>query len=701
MKWEYQTVNKKKAKAFRIKWMKTYIAVAVFLAAVAGTAVGPEKGVSLDGDWQFAVDSLNAGVAGSWFEPEHDRSGWRTVRVPHTWQTDDGLEDYMGAAWYHRALKIEPRFPGQIMKLEFGAIYRDAVIWVEGKQAGIHTGSGWTPFSIILKDVPYDQETIHIAVRVDNRHSPEALPYMDSFDWAADGGMIRSARLRILPVSHLSDVLVDAVPSEDFRSGSVQARIRVESPGEGRQLQASIFDPSGNLVLKMVQPCAASMQDYEMKDWIEGVRLWHFDRPVLYSMRVRLFENGAVLHETETPFGFRRVEMRDGRYVLNGEPMRLMGVEWMPGSDPRYGMAESAEYSRVVLRDMKALNCIITRFHWQQDAAVLDFCDREGMLVQEEIPAWGGFRALDELKDVQGRQMEEMIRPHYNHPSIYCWGLCNEILSDEPAGHAFVRRGMDMARSLDPGRLLTFASNRAHTALENDASGLVDFISWNDYFESWYGGTLADLGIALENMTSAFPSKSIVISEYGLCECAPGNPSGDERRIEILQTHTDTYRLHPVVAGAVFFDYNDYRTHIGDKCGGAFKQRVHGVTDLLGGRKLSWEMLRREMSPVRSLRIEAPFGEDSIRVPVRLETRSLERDMPAYTLRNYVLIWTVYNSLEQPVQAGKLALPDLPPGSRFERELSFAAPLEIRRIRAEIFRPTGYPVLDAVWDGSE
>ena len=684
-----------------IRFMKTLIAAAVFVAVSAEAATCSEKDVSLDGEWQFSIDSLDAGVGESWFEPGLDRSGWRTVRVPHTWQTDDGLEDYMGFAWYHRTLKLEPRLPGQIVKLEFGAIYRDAIIWIEGKQAGSHQGSGWTPFSIILKDLPHDQETISIAIRVDNSHSPEALPYMDSFDWAADGGIIRSARLKILPVNHITDMLVDALPAEDFLSGSVQARVRVESPVEGQLLQAAVFDPSGNLVLKMMRPCEASVQDYPMKGRIEAIRLWHFDHPALYRMKVRLIGKETVVHEMETRFGFRKVEMKDGRYVLNGEPMRLMGVEWMPGSDPRYGMAEPAEYGRGVLRDMKTLNCIITRFHWQQDDAVLDFCDREGILVQEEIPAWGGFRTLGELKGIQERQTEEMIRPHYNHPSIYSWGLCNEILSDEPAGHAFVRRGMELARNLDGGRLLTFASNRAHAALDKDASSLVDFISWNDYFESWFGGTLPDVGSALEKMASAFPARAIVISEYGLCECAPGNPACDERRIEIMQSHTDTYRLHPTVAGAVFFDYNDYRTHIGDKCTGAFKQRVHGVTDLLGGRKLSWEMLRKEMSPVRSLRIEAPIEEDSIRVPVRLVTRTLDRDMPAYTLRNYILIWTVTNSLEQPVQAGKWTLPELPPGSSYERELCFAAPLEIRRIHAEIFRPTGYPVLDAEWDGSE
>jgi beta-glucuronidase len=303
-----------------------------------------------------------------------------------------------------------------------------------------------------------------------------------------------------------------------------------------------------------------------------------------------------------------------------------------------------------------------------------------------------------EFRDIQTSQMEEMITAHYNHPSIYAWGLCNEIHGQSEKAHAFVRRGIEIAREIDPSRLLTWASNSLQKTPEKDASGLVDFIEWNDYYESWFGGNLTALEKNLKAIADAFPEKSLVISEYGLCECDPKNPVGDGRRIEILETHTERYRKASNVAGAIFFDYNDYRTHIGDKGEGAFRQRVHGVVDLLGRRKPSWSALRAQSSPVRKLGISAPQTEsETTRATVDIQTRSLENDLPAYTLRGYSLVWTAYNDLGHPLQNGNIPLPELPPGSRKEIDLVWKDLPDPARIYIEIFRPTGYSVTEAKW----
>ena len=679
---------------------KPFIAVLVTLLAVVGpSARGYERIHSLDGEWAFTTDPAGVGEKEGWFSPDFSRSGWKTVRVPHTWQTDPGTEDYFGAGWYARKVALDPLPDDAICEFEFDAAYRDAKIWIDGEFVKEHSGSGWTPFSFQPYPEPDDYTpAFWIVVRVDNRFSEKAIPYANSFDWAADGGLIRSVRVRELPKAHLAGLRISAEPDLKTRLAVFDVRADVSLPGysDRMKIDFSVCDPSGSVILQkqMKVPHNRMTAAMDWKGVIFDPQLWHFDRPVLYRVTARLSDEDRILHEKEADFGIRKVEVDHGHYFLNGEPMRLMGVEWMPGSDPRYGMAESPEFMRAILTDMKNLNCILSRFHWQQDESVFDFCDSEGMLLQEEIPAWGGFEALDAVREIQKSQTEEMIRAHFNHPSIYAWGLCNEIRSQEAAGHAFVRRGIDFAKELDPARLLTFASNQLEATPGKDASGLMDFIEWNDYFESWYGGTLASVGANLDSIVKAFPSKSIVISEYGLCECSPGNPSGDPRRIEILKTHTDAYRRHDAVAGAIFFDYNDYRTHIGDKSGGAFRQRVHGVVDLMGKRKPSWEALKREMSPVRFLVIgDTACTGDSTKVRITVRTRSLENDMPAYTIRNYWLIWTACNALEQPIESGKVRLPDLAPGSTRSIRPAWKTFDGLSRIRVEIYRPTGYSVL--------
>jgi beta-galactosidase len=108
----------------------------------------------------------------------------------------------------------------------------------------------------------------------------------------------------------------------------------------------------------------------------------------------------------------------------------------------------------------------------------------------------------------------------------------------------------------------------------------------------------------LNELHAAFPGKPIVVSEYGYCACTPDRPEGDEQRMEILRSHDEVIRSKDFVGGAIFFCYNDYRTHVGDRGAGALRQRIHGVVDLYDTRKPSYDLLRRESSPIESLTVQ-------------------------------------------------------------------------------------------------
>ena len=137
----------------------------------------------------------------------------------------------------------------------------------------------------------------------------------------------------------------------------------------------------------------------------------------------------------------------------------------------------------------------------------------------------------------------------------------------------------------------------------------MDFVEWNEYYETWYGGDAGrDAPQPRGRSTRPSPDKPIVISEYGYCACTADRPEDDARRARILETHNAVFRDYPWVGGLIFFDYNDYRTHIGDKGSGVLKQRVHGVVDVFGARKPSFEVLRSESSPVESLEVRPDGG---------------------------------------------------------------------------------------------
>jgi beta-galactosidase len=403
------------------------------------------------------------------------------------------------------------------------------------------------------------------------------------------------------------------------------------------------------------------------------------------------------MHSVTTTFGVRKLEIKDGAFHLNGERVRLMGVERMAGSNPQFGMAEPGDWITHDHADMKHLNCTFTRVHWPQDKRVLDYCDRHGILLQTEVPAWGwttfeGMTAQTDpdLMENGLEQLREMIARDRNHPSIVAWGLCNEIGGQNPPAYQFARRLLEEAKRLDPGRLCSYASNSLQSAPQRDVAGIMDFIEANEYYESWAPGTRDDVVRYLDELHQAFPDKPIVISEYGYCACKPAWPEGDEKRIDILRGHDTIFRSKDFIAGAIFFCYNDYRTHAGDRGTGPLQQHVHGVVDVYGDRKASYDLLRRECSPIESLTVERELN----RFRVHIKTR---RDLPMYTLVGYKLRGVFFGHGNIPVEQQEVDLPATAPGRETTLELEFRNPEAASRVQFDVVRPTSFSAYSTDW----
>ena len=441
---------------------------------------------------------------------------------------------------------------------------------------------------------------------------------------------------------------------------------------------------------------AGSSETLVLRSVLHKAKLWHFDSPNLYRLEF-FITNGAEGHQFDTIFGVRRLEVKDGQFRFNGEPVRLIGVERMAGSNPMFGMAEPSQWIEHDHRDLKELNCVFTRVHWPQDKRVLDYCDRHGLLMQTEVPAWGpdtfqGTSAQPDPAIMQNglEQLHEMIARDRNHPSVVVWGLCNEIDGQNPPAYEFAKRMLEEAKKLDPGRLCSYASNTLDDNPERDVAGLMDFIEVNEYFGTWAPGTADDAARHLDQLHAAFPGKAIVISEYGYCACTADRPEGDEPRIEILRTHNAAFRSKDFVGGAIFFCYNDYRTHVGDRGAGVLQQRVHGVVDVYGQRKKSYEILRTELSPIESLTIEH-LGN---RFRLRLKTRE---NLPAYSLRGYKLRGVFYGQGHIPVEMQEVAVPELAPGKDLILDLIFEQSEAPVKVQFDITRPSGFSTYSSDW----
>ena len=281
-----------------------------------------------------------------------------------------------------------------------------------------------------------------------------------------------------------------------------------------------------------------------------------------------------------------------------------MGVEWTAGSNPDFGFAETdAEIIRHC-KLMKDVNAIFTRQHFQQDELFYDFCDRNGIIVQQEVPLWGPETpANDTIRNISLKQLERMVNNFYNHPSIFSWGVGNELRARDADMKGMIEILLKRSRALDPTRNTAYVSNTLTQGFYNnpnfvpDAAAGGDYLMMNEYGGSWWDLPTGKIHNYLDSVHLSYPDKPFFISEFGLCE--PNFKGGDERRVEDLIYHMAIYESKPYVEGAIYFDLTDYRTHYpGTYDTTKYRRRIHGIYDMYGMPKPSMKVLRELSSPV-------------------------------------------------------------------------------------------------------
>jgi beta-glucuronidase len=641
-------------------------------SCTSGEAV--RKEILLSGEWNFCKGDSAKGESGNWAANGIPAQLSHKVTVPHAWNATKGMEKYTGICWYERSFELDKNDLSKEIRLQFDAVYHDAIIFVNGKKAGEHLGSGYNRFFISI--TPYVVKGLNrLTVKVDNTPSRTNIPFMTSFDWANDGGITRNVYLLVTNKAAIRNIRVDARPV----AGGGTAGIRIDFLSEVSNVEQDVKLTAS--VTRENQASTKKIYDRELKGTFlngvffaqipfEKVHAWHFDTPNLYKIIVRMSLNGKLVDEYSTTFGFRSIEVKNHRYYLNGEPIRLMGVEWMPGSSLEHGMAETLEELEKNLLLMKNANCIFTRFHWQQDEAVFDWCDRNGILVHEEIPYWGGVTHLNDTLLSRGFQhLDEMIDNHFNHPSIIAWGIGNELAGHDSLNKEGFKKLYAHAKALDSSRLVDYVSNSLHYDYSNpDATSLFDVMMFNEYFSTWYGKKVDAVPSELDSIAKHYPGKALTISEWGVCE--PVHKGGDPRRIEEMQKQIAFYESKEYVAGAIYFCLNDYRTHIGEDLSYSYPQRVHGVCDIHLNCKPSYEILKEISSPVLVTKSEKEG--DDLKITLKGKT-----GIPSYTIRNYFL------------RSGneEVLVDELKPGE--EKTIVIKKPADL----ITLMRPTGYEVL--------
>lgn len=695
----------------------------------------PASSIPLSGAWRFAVDPDASGETHGWATPDFDDSEWRAISVPHTWNIMPEYANFDGFGWYRRKFLVPEAVQPAHLRLHFEAVYYLARVWLNGNYLGEHEG-GYTPFEFDVNGVIQPGAENILVVQADNRRLPNRIPPTGraewTFQWSNDGGIVRDVSLLVTSQAFIVSQRVVAVPhliGEDLADeATVTARVTVQNastdPLVGTLSANLVDDFVGRAVLTSplttpIRLASGESAEVELAAVVTSPKLWHFDHPNLYRWSTSLLNaEGQALHADEVTFGIRSIELKGAHFYLNGEPMRLAGLTRHQDS-PEQGLAETVEIMEADYADLKALNTVFSRpAHYSQPEFILDYCDRHGVLLIPEIPAWqlNPKQMMDpQIRELERQQIRETVAVNFNHACVWAWSIANEIDARTPEANEFIREMVAYTKTLDPTRPVGFASNQLDVYPWLDATAQADFVMMNQYYGTWIGPK-SGLGLALDSVNFAWPDKAVIASEYGFEPkwpevpgmppvprdtkkfyfapegASPDSEAADEPRRQLLADQTAVFRSRPFVIGAIFWTYQDYRSPFNFSM---------GVVDAQRQRRGSWEVAREEYSPVLIESVSlSHLPTDRQWAKVNLRTRGLERDLPAYTLRGYRLYWSVTSPADQAALVeGNIPMPILAPGSMWSGEIEWEAPAKNYVLTVSIVRPTGFTVIEHAYDG--
>lgn len=460
----------------------------------------------LDGLWDFAFLGTDVNLRSEYQDLVPDRFAERAP-VPGCFDTLPQYAGVRGTACYRTLISIVPRATGL---LRFGG----NGLWVRVYLDGDSVFEGSEPYSPIDVELPAaDHSERELVVLVDNRFDPERVPLFEPFfDFYAYGGIFRSVELQEVPHRYIRRLEVTPL---DVEHGKVRLNLYTSLPEPG-SLSATLSFDGGDAHQVTLEP-GADCHIAEIN--VPEPRPWSPADPQLHRVRLDLGDDSI-----EVRFGLRTVEACDGRILLNGETVTLLGV-CRHEAHPQFGPALPLDQLVQDLALIRSMGCNFVRgVHYAQDQRFLDLCDELGLLVFEESLGWGQrekrFFENPAFKRGQLSQTRRMIGRSFNHPSVILWGFLNEGASNQEYARDVYTELIALIKTADPSRLVTYASMFPFDDLFLDQ---VDVISVNQY-PGWYSGEgsrpLGAISERLDAITahlavSGLADKPVIVSEIG------------------------------------------------------------------------------------------------------------------------------------------------------------------------------------------
>ena len=373
-----------------------------------------------------------------------------------------------GAVEYEKTFEVPSEWRSKRVTLGFDGVYRDAMIFVNRDYAG-QRPNGYVPFTISLD--PYlrygETNTIRVEARAhqDSRWYTGAGIYRDVYLHVGELVHIPPAGVRVTTPEIQPDHAVVSMATTVANAGTSTVTARVRSVvRQGGVVVGSDEVP----VTILAGETAVSRQRMRVDD----PALWSVAKPTLHVVETTLLLDGSEIEAQETTFGIRALQIDAGAGLrINGEPVKLRGT-CIHHDNGVLGAATigRAEERRVELLKAAGFNAIRSS-HNPLSRAMLDACDRLGMLVMDEaFDIWTESKTDYDYSlnfpEWWRRDLAAMVDKDINHPSVVLYSIGNEIFeTGTPMGAVWSRRLAEEVRALDPTRFVTNGINAAIAVL--------------------------------------------------------------------------------------------------------------------------------------------------------------------------------------------------------------------------------------------
>ena len=471
--------------------MRKWIVVMAWMAIACMNAQNVRETIRLDDGWKFAFGNAadpkkDFGCGTEYFNyltkansihnegpyvANFNDSTWQEVKVPHDWVTILPYADVAShshgyktvgykypetsVGWYRKTINIPACDLGKHIALQFDGIFRNARVWFNGFYMGTEPSGYATQVYDVTEYVNYGGDNL-ICVRADA--TLEEGWFYEGAGIYRDAWLLKSAAVSVAPFGTF--VYADLKQPYDKVTIYVETEVNNHSlttqqcevshrllDADGREVAKS---ESSTIMLRAKQTLNSQLLTLNLNT----PHLWSPADPYLYKVETTVKVDGRVTDVYETTTGIRDIEFdADRGFLLNGQPLKLKGVN-MHQDHAGVGAAIPDALQAWRIKQLKKMGCNAYRAsHNPMTPALLDICDREGILVIDE-------NRLTGINEEHLRLLERMIKRDRNHPSVILWSNGNEEWGMENTiqGTRIAAAMREYTLLLDPTRHSTIAN---------------------------------------------------------------------------------------------------------------------------------------------------------------------------------------------------------------------------------------------------